>query len=157
MCTLDCDNKLFYNMINKVILLGNVGKDPEIRALPNGGRVASFPLATSESWKDKEGNKKEKTEWHNIVIFAEKLVNIAEKYIRKGSKLYIEASIRTRKYTDSAGVDKYISEIVIQGYNDSIKMLDSRQSDDSDSYSSAHSSSASDAFSDAPKDDDIPF
>jgi single-strand DNA-binding protein len=150
-------------MINKVILLGNVGGEPEIRNLPSGGRVANFSLATSESWKDKSGERKEKTEWHKVSIFTDALVGVVEKYIKKGTKLYIEGSIRTRKYTDNTGVDRYATEIVIQSYNDTIKIIDSSPKNTGQSgYSSDNSSdNRSDASSSNSNnddiDDDIPF
>ncbi|MFA4994930.1 MAG: single-stranded DNA-binding protein [Bdellovibrionales bacterium] len=112
--------------VNKVILIGNLGRDPEIRSFQNGGRVASFSIATSESWKDKTtGEKKEKTEWHRISVLNDKLVEIVERYIKKGSKLYIEGQLETRKYTDKDGVEKYTTEVVLRPYRGEITMLDS--------------------------------
>ena len=113
--------------INKVILLGRLGADPEIRVSQDGKKIARFSLATSESWKDKSTNeKKEKTEWHKIVIFSSGLAEISEKYLKKGSLIYIEGQISTRKYTDQSGVEKYITEIVLQGYNCQLTMVDNR-------------------------------
>ena len=113
--------------INKVILLGRLGADPEIRVSQDGKKIARFSLATSESWKDKSTNeKKEKTEWHKIVIFSSGLAEISEKYLKKGSLIYIEGQIITRKYTDQSGVEKYITEIVLQGYNCQLTMVDNR-------------------------------
>ena len=113
--------------INKVILLGRLGADPEIRVSQDGKKIARFSLATSESWKDKSTNeKKEKTEWHKIVIFSSGLAEISEKYLKKGSLIYIEGQISTRKYTDQSGLDKYITEIVLQGYNCQLTMVDNR-------------------------------
>ena len=113
--------------INKVILLGRLGADPEIRVSQDGKKIARFSLATSESWKDKSTNeKKEKTEWHKIVIFSSGLAEISEKYLKKGSLIYIEGQISTRKYTDQSGVEKYITEIVLQGYNCKLTMVDNR-------------------------------
>lgn len=113
--------------INKVILVGNVGKDPEIRSTHDGKEIANFPLATSESWRDKQtGERKDKTEWHRIVIFNEGLVNIIKNYVHKGSKLYIEGSLHTRKWNDHSGVEKYTTEIVLQGYNCTLTILDSK-------------------------------
>jgi single-strand DNA-binding protein len=110
--------------VNKVILVGNVGKDPEIRSV-GSGRVANLSLATSESWRDKQtGERKEKTEWHRVVIWGDALVGVVEKYVRKGSKLYIEGSIQTRKWTDQSGAEKYSTEVVLQGFNCSLTMLD---------------------------------
>lgn len=113
--------------VNKVILIGNLGKDPEIRSFQNGGKVANFSLATSESWKDKNtGEKREKTDWHNVAIFNEGLVRVAEQYLRKGSKVYIEGQLQTRKWTDQSGADKYTTEVVLQNYNGTLVMLDGR-------------------------------
>ncbi len=115
--------------LNKVMLLGNLGKDPEVRSMQNGGRLANFSIATSDRWKDKEGNPRERTEWHRIVIFAEGLVGVVERYLRKGSKVYIEGSLQTRKWTDSnTGQDKYTTEVVLQGFGSKLIMLDSRGS-----------------------------
>ena len=113
--------------VNKVILVGNVGNDPEIRSFNNGGKVANFSLATSENWRDKQsGERKEKTEWHRVAIFNDGLVNIVEKYIKKGSKLYIEGKLQTRKWTDRDGNDKYTTEVVLQGFGGNLTMLDGR-------------------------------
>jgi single-strand DNA-binding protein len=115
--------------INKVILVGNVGTDPEIRRTQDGKEIANFSLATSESWRDKNtGERRDKTEWHRIVVFSEGLVNVIKNYIKKGSKLYIEGSLQTRKWTDNNGVEKYTTEIVLQGYGCSLTMLDSTRS-----------------------------
>lgn len=112
--------------VNKVILIGNVGKDPEIRSFQNGGRVASFSVATSEQWKDKStGEKKERTEWHRISVMNDKLVEIVEKYVRKGSKIYLEGQLETRKWTDKDGVEKYTTEVVIRPFRGEITLLDS--------------------------------
>ncbi len=112
--------------VNKVILFGNVGSDPEIRSFNNGGKVANFSLATSESWRDKQsGEKREKTEWHRIAIFQEGLVGVVERYVKKGSKLYIEGKLQTRKWTDKDGNDKYSTEVVLQGFGGNLTMLDS--------------------------------
>lgn len=113
--------------VNKVILVGNLGNDPEVRALPSGGKVVNLSIATSESWKDKNsGEKKEKTEWHRVVIFSEGLARVAEQYLRKGSKVYLEGQLQTRKWTDQAGVEKYSTEVVLQGFNASMVLLDGR-------------------------------
>ena len=110
--------------INKVILLGRVGQDPEIRATSNGKEIANLSLATSESWKDKStGEKKEKTEWHRVVIFNEGLVNLVKNYVAKGTQLYVEGVLQTRKWQDSSGQDKYSTEIVLQNYNGKIVLL----------------------------------
>ena len=111
--------------VNKVILIGNLGKDPEIKSFQNGGKIANFSIATSESWKDRmTGEKKERTEWHNIVINGEGLVGVVESYLHKGSKVYIEGSLRTRKWQDRDGNDKYTTEVVIAGMGGKMVMLD---------------------------------
>lgn len=113
--------------VNKVILVGNVGRDPEIRSMQNGGRVASFTLATSESWKDRNsGERREKTEWHKISIFNEGLVGIVERFVRKGSKIYLEGALETRKWTDQSGQEKYTTEVVLKAFRGELTLLDSR-------------------------------
>ena len=113
--------------VNKVILVGNVGNDPEVRTFGNGGKVANLSLATSESWRDKmSGERKEKTEWHRVAIFGEGLVGVVERYVKKGSKLYIEGKLQTRKWQDRDGNDKYTTEVVLQGPGSNMTMLDSR-------------------------------
>jgi len=115
--------------VNKVILVGNVGNDPEIRSFNNGGKVANFSLATSESWRDKQsGEKREKTEWHRIAIFNDGLVGVVERYVKKGAKLYIEGKLQTRKWTDNAGIEKYSTEVVLQGFGSTLTMLDGANS-----------------------------
>lgn len=151
--------------INKVILLGRLGADPEIRVSQDGKKIARFSLATSESWKDKLSNeKKEKTEWHKIVIFSVGLAEISEKYLKKGSLIYIEGQISSRKYTDQSGVEKYITEIVLQGYNCQLTMLDNRTDNfDGNSISSPsldnsiESQSTKDNVEGVEIDDDVPF
>ena len=111
--------------VNKVILIGNLGRDPESRAFQNGGKVVNLRIATSESWKDRNtGERKEKTEWHSVAIFNENLAKTAEQYLRKGSKVYIEGQLQTRKWQDAQGQDKYSTEIVLQGFNSVLTMLD---------------------------------
>lgn len=113
--------------INKVIIVGNLGNDPEIKYLPSGGAVANITIATSESWKDKStGEQKEKTEWHRVVLFG-KLAEVAGEYLRKGSQVYIEGQLQTRKWQDQSGQDRYTTEVVVQGYNGVMQMLGSRQ------------------------------
>lgn len=113
--------------LNKVILIGSLGKDPEIRAMQNGNEIANLTIATSESWKDKNtGEKKEKSEWHRIVIFNPNLVNVAKNYLKKGSKIYLEGQLQTRKWTDKDGVEKYSTEIVLQNFGGTIIMLDGK-------------------------------
>jgi single-strand DNA-binding protein len=113
--------------VNKVILIGNLGRDPEVRSMQNGGRVANLSVATSETWKDRQsGERREKTEWHRVVIFDDNLVDIAEKYLRKGSKVYLEGQLQTRKWTDQSGQDRYTTEVVLQRFRSTLTMLDSR-------------------------------
>ena len=112
--------------VNKVIIIGNLGRDPEIRTFQNGGKVCNLAIATSESWKDKQsGERKERTEWHRISIFNEGLVRIAEQYLKKGSKVYIEGQLETRKWTDQQGVEKYTTEIALRPFRGELTMLDS--------------------------------
>lgn len=114
--------------VNKVTILGNLGKDPEVRFMPNGGAVANITVATSDTWKDKQtGEQKEKTEWHRVVMFG-KLAEIAGEYLKKGSKVYLEGSLQTRKWTNQQGQDQYTTEIVLQGFNGVMQMLDSKPS-----------------------------
>jgi len=113
--------------VNKVILIGNLGRDPEVRSFQNGGKVCNLRIATSENWKDKNtGERREKTEWHSVAIFQEGLVRIAEQYLRKGSKVYIEGQLQTRKWQDQSGQDKYSTEVVLQGFGGTLTMLDGR-------------------------------
>jgi single-strand DNA-binding protein len=113
--------------VNKVILVGNLGRDPEIRSTQDGRKIVNFSIATSESWKDKSsGERREKTEWHRVVIFNENLAGIAERFLKKGSKVYIEGQLQTRKYTDQGGQEKYSTEIVLQNYRGELTLLDSR-------------------------------
>ena len=109
--------------VNRAILIGNLGRDPEIKVMPSGEKMASFSLATSEKWKDKSGEKQERTQWHNVVVWNPALAGIVESYVKKGSKLYIEGQIETRKYTDKEGAEKYITEIVLRPFNGEICLL----------------------------------
>ncbi|MDO8379496.1 single-stranded DNA-binding protein [Phenylobacterium sp.] len=157
--------------VNKVILVGNLGADPEIRSLGSGDRVANLRIATSETWRDKSsGERKEKTEWHRVVIFNENLVKVAENYLKKGSKVYIEGSIQTRKWTDQSGVEKFSTEIVLQKFRGELTMLDGRgdaERDEGGGYGASDRggfSSGPRAQSSAPRedfsadlDDEIPF
>lgn len=118
--------------INKVILVGNLGTDPEVRAMQSGDRVANLSIATSESWKDKTGERQERTQWHRIVIFNQALVGVAERYLQKGSKVYIEGQLETRKWTDQNGQEKYTTEVVLRPYRGELTMLDSRNQGGSD-------------------------
>src|SRR6185369_9834346 len=112
--------------VNKVILVGNLGADPEARSLNNGGEVVNMRIATSENWKDRDGNRQERTEWHNVVIFNENLGRVAKSYLKKGSKVYLEGQLQTRKWTDNQGNDKYTTEIVLQRFRGELQLLDSR-------------------------------
>lgn len=115
--------------INQVTILGNVGKDPEIRSMNSGDKVANFSIATSEKWKDKSsGEDKEKTDWHNIVVWGP-LVNVIEKYVHKGSKIYVQGKLQTRKWQDQSGADRYSTEVVLQGFNARLELLDGKRSD----------------------------
>ncbi len=151
--------------VNKVILLGNLGRDPEIRSLQTGSKMATFSVATSKRWKDKSTQEqKDKTSWHNIVIFGEGLVNIVEKYVKKGSKVYLEGELNTRKWQDKNGDDRYTTEVVLQGFNCNLTLLDSRSSsnqsqntiEDQSSVDEDSKKSINNQESD-PLDDDIPF
>ncbi len=166
--------------VNKVILVGNLGADPEVRNLPSGGKVVNLSIATSERWKDRNsGEQREKTEWHRVVIFSEGLTRVAESYLRKGSKVYIEGQLQTRKWQDQSGQDKYSTEIVLQGFNSNLTLLDGRGDGDNagggDGFRSADNgggfrgarpagggggqrpSSNAPAFEPGGMDDDIPF
>tara|TARA_B100000315_G_scaffold26041_1_gene22376 strand:+ start:327 stop:812 length:486 start_codon:yes stop_codon:yes gene_type:complete len=117
--------------VNKVILVGNLGRDPEIRTMQNGNRVANLSVATSERWFDKRANeRREKTEWHRVVIFDEKLIDVVEQYVHKGSKIYLEGQLQTRKWTDQSGVEKYSTEVVLQRFRGVLTMLDSKGDSD---------------------------
>ena len=145
--------------VNKVILVGNLGKDPEVRRMTSGDPVVNLSVATSESWRDKaSGEKKEKTEWHRVVIFNKNLADVAEKYLRKGAKVYLEGSLQTRKWTDKDGAEKYSTEVVLQNFNGTLVMLDSRGGGGGDSsprVSGAGEAPAS--FQRDEMDDEIPF
>ena len=159
--------------VNKVILIGNLGKDPEIRRTQDGRPIANLSIATSETWRDKAtGERKEKTEWHRVVIFNEGLCKVAEQYLKKGAKVYIEGALQTRKWTDQSGVEKYSTEVVLQGFNSTLTMLDGRSGGGGGSFGSDDSSGDFGGSSPAPRrvaaaagaggrssdmDDDIPF
>ena len=148
--------------LNKVTLIGNVGKDPEIRGTQDGREIASFSLATSEAWRDKgSGEKKEKAEWHKIVVFQPHLVGVVKSYVHKGSKLYVEGSLQTRKWIDNSGVEKYTTEIVLQPYSGTLLLLDNRSSeehsiDDRRSNFTQNNKSKIQKFEEL-DDDEIPF
>jgi single-strand DNA-binding protein len=161
--------------VNKVILVGNLGKDPEIRRTQDGRPIANLSVATSETWRDKAtGERKEKTEWHRVVIFSEPLCKIVEQYLKKGAKVYIEGALQTRKWTDQAGVEKYSTEVVLQGFNSVLTMLDGRSGGGGGNFGSDESGGGGDFGSGGPSsapprrvaaagarnsdmDDDIPF
>ena len=153
--------------VNKVILLGNLGRDPEIRSLQSGSKMATFSIATSKRWKDKNTQEqKDKTSWHNIVVFGDGLVDIIEKYVKKGSKIYIEGELQTRKWQDQDGNDRYTTEVVLQGYNSNLTLLDSRNTNknidddhtiDTDKTSNFENSVSSKSSDSSDSDDDIPF
>ena len=158
--------------VNKVILVGNLGADPEVRTLPSGNKVVNLSVATSDSWRDKNsGERKEKTEWHRVVIFSEGLVRIAEQYLKKGAKVYLEGALQTRKWQDQSGADKYSTEVVLQGFNSTLTMLDGRGEGGGEStgFSGPPSSrsegrsegrrpaASAPAFESSGMDDDIPF
>jgi len=149
--------------INKVILVGNVGKDPEIRTTQDNREIATIVLATSESWKDKAtGERKDKTEWHRIVVFSEGLVNVIKNYIKKGSKLYVEGSLQTRKWVDNSAIERYSTEVVIQGYSGTITMLDNKSSHESHDEEKSERSFLGNAMQEKQEfnqniDDEIPF
>ena len=159
--------------VNKVILVGNLGKDPEIRRTQDGRPIANLSVATSETWRDKAtGERKEKTEWYRVVIFSEPLCKIVEQYLKKGAKVYIEGALQTRKWTDQSGVEKYSTEVVLQGFNSTLTMLDGRSgggggsfgSDDSGDFGSSSPASsaprravAAGGGRNSDMDDDIPF
>ena len=143
--------------LNKVILIGNLGRDPEIRQTGDGKEIATLNLATSESWKDRvSGEKKEKTEWHRIVIFNEGLVGVIKNYIKKGSKLYVEGSLHTRKWVDNAGQEKYTTEIVLQNFNAQLILLDGKNSNNNSTEDSQVKNS-NNTFDHSELDDEIPF
>lgn len=142
--------------VNRVMLVGHCGKDPDIRSMQNGEKVASFSLATSETWRDKaSGERKSRTEWHNVVVFNENIVRVVEAYVRKGSRLYVEGAIQTRKFTDKTGAERYATEIVLQRFRGEIQLLDKREDDDA-----PRARAREEAAPEQPRDDldsDIPF
>jgi len=148
--------------LNKVTLIVNLGQDPEVSSTQNGGEIAKFSIATTESWKDKNtGERKDKTEWHRIVIYSQGLVGIAKNYLKKGSKIYIEGSLQTRKWTDNQGIERYTTEVVLQNYNSNLQMLDSRDrssgSMSDNSYNQSTSSKKTNDVMIEENDDEIPF
>ena len=151
--------------VNKVILIGNLGKDPEVRRTQDGKPIANLTVATSETWRDKSsGERKEKTEWHRVVIFSEPLCKVAEQYLKKGAKVYIEGALQTRKWTDQSGIEKYSTEVVLQAYGGVLTMLDKlesrSESEQENSYAEATGAARPPrraVANNADMDDDIPF
>ena len=153
--------------VNKVILLGNLGRDPEIRSMQSGSKMATFSMATSKRWRDKNTQEqRDKTSWHNIVVFGDGLVDIVEKYVKKGSKIYVEGELQTRKWQDQDGNDRYTTEVVLQGFNSNLTLLDSRnatnniedQEINTDQTASNFENPTSSKSPDSSEsDDDIPF
>ncbi len=159
--------------VNKVILVGNLGQDPEVRSFQNGGKVCNLSIATSENWKDRNtGERREKTEWHRVAIFSEGLVRVAEQYLRKGSKVYLEGQLETRKWQDQSGQDRYTTEVVLRNYSSNLTMLDGRgdnagggsgyvanQSGGGGGYGGGQNQSQDQGYAPAPADmdDEIPF
>lgn len=145
--------------INKVILIGNVGQDPDLRATQDGREIANFSLATTESWKDKNtGEKKDKTEWHRIVVFSQGLVGIVKNYVKKGSKIYIEGSLQTRKWTDNNGVEKYSTEIILNNFNSVLQILSSGKNKELEEHDKAFDKAVAPITKeDFIEDNDIPF
>ena len=164
---MDIYRNLMVGSVNKAILLGNLGRDPEIRSMQSGAKMASFSIATSKRWKDRNTQEqKEKTSWHNIVVFGDGLVDIVEKYVKKGSKIYVEGEIQTRKWQDKDGNDRYTTEVILQGYNSNLTLLDSRNNpqmssnnnDQIDQSKSIEDNSFGTQSSDSDDlDEDIPF
>lgn len=149
--------------VNKVILVGNLGRDPEVRSMQSGDKVCNLSLATSEAWKDKSsGERREKTEWHRVVLFDQRLIEVAERYLKKGSKIFVEGQLQTRKWTDQQGQERYSTEVVLQRFRGELTMLDTRGGGGGDDYSGMDQGGRQGDY-DAPSgggadlDDDIPF
>ena len=144
--------------LNKVMLIGRLGQDPEVRSTQDGRSLCTFSIATSESWNDKNtGEKREKTEWHRIVVFNEGLVNIIQQYVKKGSNVFIEGQLQTRKWEDKDGIEKYTTEVVLQGFNSTFKVLDGRNTNSIENNFDQNNSISDSGNFDADIDDDIPF
>jgi single-strand DNA-binding protein len=144
--------------VNKVILIGNLGRDPEVRTFQNGGKVCNLNIATSETWKDRNtGERKERTEWHSVAIFSEPLAKVAEQYLRKGSKVYLEGQLETRKWQDQSGNDKFSTEVVLRPYSSTLTMLDGRSNDDSGGGYGAPQQQQQQSQPSRDLDDEIPF
>lgn len=138
--------------VNKVTLIGNLGADPEARSLNNGGEVVNLRVATSESWKDKDGNRQERTEWHQVVIFNEGLCNVAKSYLRKGSKCYLEGQLQTRKWTDQSGAERHSTEVVLQRFRGELVLLDAKEGGQAE-----RKPAPPNAAFDTDLDDDVPY
>jgi single-strand DNA-binding protein len=150
--------KIMAGSVNKVILVGNLGKDPEVRRMTSGDPVVNLSIATSESWRDKaSGEKKEKTEWHRVVIFNKNLADVAEKYLKKGAKVYVEGQLQTRKWTDKDGAEKYSTEVVLQNFRGELTMLDGRNGGGEGGGGGRGASEAPASFQRDEMDDEIPF
>ena len=144
--------------VNKVILVGNLGRDPEIRSMPNGDRIANLSIATSETWRDKSsGERKERTEWHRIVIFNDNIVKVVENYVKKGSTVYIEGALQTRKWTDQQGVEKYSTEIVVSRFKGELTMLGGRSEGGSSGGEQTQTQQSQGHSESYDLNDDIPF
>jgi single-strand DNA-binding protein len=144
--------------VNKVILIGNLGADPEVRQTQDGRPIVNLRVATTDSWRDKStGERRERTEWHRIVIFSEGLARVAEQYLKKGAKVYIEGQLQTRKWTDQNGQERYSTEVVLQGFNSALTMLDGRRDGGRDAGGADFAESSSSGRGSYPLDDDIPF
>lgn len=144
--------------VNKVILIGSLGRDPEIRTFQNGGKIANLRIATSERWKDKNsGERKERTEWHSIAIMSDGLVNVAERFLKKGSKVYVEGQLETRKWQDQSGQDRYTTEVVLRGFNGTLQMLDGKQDSQRNESGAPAGGAASGGAPDPYDGDSIPF
>lgn len=143
--------------LNKVMLIGNLGADPEIRSFQNGGKVANFRIATSESWKDRDGQKQERTEWHSIAVFNEGLVGVVERFLKKGSKVFVEGQLQTRKWQDQSGADRYSTEVVLRGFGGTLTMLDGKRDGDGGGTSTPTPTPTSSGNFADDLDDEIPF
>lgn len=144
--------------LNKVMLIGNVGQDPVVRSTQDGKKIATFSIATSEKWKDKSsGEFRDKTEWHRIVVFSEGLAGVVEKFVKKGSKLYVEGTLQTRKWVDNSGAEKYTTEVILQGFNNKLEMIDGKK--DSGASSNGDYEESYTNYSNEPTgiEDDVPF
>lgn len=144
--------------VNKVTLVGNLGAEPEVRNSQDGNKIVSFTVATSETWKDKSGERQERTEWHRCVVFSQGLADVVERYLHKGSKVYVEGQLRTRKWQDASGVDKYTTEVVLSNFNSTLIMLDGRDGGNNSGGGNFGGSSANPKSADVDDiDDEIPF